>query len=66
MILGVLGDLRHCRCACSSTMGRRYQSEVARHDSDPAGLIGDHQVEGLIVSGRALLRVVGGASQGGV
>ena len=42
-----------------------HSAHLARHDGDPEGVIGDHLVEGLIVSGRALLRGVGGASQGG-
>lgn len=42
-----------------------HAAHLARHDGDPEGFIGDHLVEGLIVSGRALLRGVGGASQGG-
>lgn len=42
-----------------------HSAHLARQDGDPGGFIGDHLVEGLIVSGRALLRGVGGASQGG-
>lgn len=42
-----------------------HAAHLARHDGDPEGFIGNHLVEGLIVSGRALLRGVGGASQGG-